>query len=397
MSLPAPPHPDSYTFDYKHVGGRFLGLVALSLLAYVAVGIGALTDPRQFAFSYLFAFTFFLTLCLGGLFWILVHHAADADWSVVLRRQMENLASLLVFMGLVFLPLVFVAPDLWTWMQPAKAHDPLLLDKWPYLTKEFFWGRAAFYFLFFTLASVWLRTHSILQDTTGSPRHTVINRRIAFASLPLLAITLTFLTIDWLMGVDSRWFSTLWGVSFFVGTALSGLCVVVLTVTALRHVGYFQNIITLEHYHILSKLLLALTLLWAALGFSQYLILWYADLPEETLPLLQRSTSSWQILSIALVSGHLLVPFLLLFPFSKKNPRVLCSIALWILLMHLLDIYVLVLPALHQSGLRPSWLDAACLAAIGCPLAALFLKRLGDSPLWPLRDPSLSNSLALKN
>ncbi|MFA7344794.1 MAG: hypothetical protein WC003_10850 [Terrimicrobiaceae bacterium] len=386
------------TFDYKHVGGRFLGLVAAAVAAYAAVFLGAGFDPAQFAFSYLFAFAFFFTVCAGGFFWVLVHHAVDAEWSVVVRRQLENLASLLPVLGLLFLPLVFVRSELWEWMRPENARDPLLLEKWPYLTPWFFWGRAAFYFFFFTVSATWLRANSILQDKDGAPRYTVFNRRITFASLPLFAVCLTFAAIDWLMGLDYHWFSTMWGVYIFAGTALGSLCVLVLLVTALRGAGYFRDIISLEHYHIIGKLMFAFTVFWAYIGFSQYMLIWYANIPEETVYFLRRNTGSWQILSTALVVGHFFVPFLLLLPNpGKRKPAFLCGVAVWILLMHLLDLYVVVLPALHEDGVAVSWMDFACLAAVGCTLAAVFLKRLGDVPLWPLRDPRLPDSIALKN
>ncbi|MEI6279123.1 MAG: hypothetical protein WCQ16_07045 [Verrucomicrobiae bacterium] len=386
------------TFDYKHVGGHFLGLVATALAANAAIFAGAAFDPKQFAFSYLFAFMFFFTICLGGLFWILVHHAVDAEWSVVVRRQLENLASLLAVMAVLFIPLVFVAPKLWDWMAIPAGSDILLDEKWPYLTPWFFWMRAAFYFTFFVLAATWLRANSILQDEDGAPRHTVFNRKITFASLPLFALCLTFSAIDWLMGLDYRWFSTMWGVYVFAGAALGALCVLVLIITALRAVGYFQNVITPEHDHIIGKLMFAFTIFWAYIGFSQYMLIWYGNIPEETIYFLRRNTGSWQILSTALVVGHFFVPFLFLLPRAgKRNFSFLCGMAVWILVMHLLDIYVVVLPALHQAGVAVSWMDFACLAAIGSTLAAVFLKRLGDAPLWPLRDPRLPNSISLKN
>jgi len=386
------------TFDYKHVGGRFLGLVATALAAYAAIFAGAGFDADQFAFSYLFAFMFFFTICMGGLFWILVHHAVDAEWSVVVRRQLENLASLLVVMAVLFIPLVFVAPKLWDWMAIPPGTSPLLEEKQPFLAPWFFWMRAAFYFGFFAIAATWLRASSILQDSDGAPRYTVFNRKITFASLPLFAVCLTFSAIDWLMGLDYRWFSTMWGVYIFAGSALSSLCVLVLIITALRRAGYFQGVITPEHYHILGKLMFAFTIFWAYIGFSQYMLIWYANIPEETIYFLRRNTESWQILSTALVAGHFFVPFLLLLPNpGKRNPAFLCGVAVWILAMHLLDIYVVVLPALHQSGVAVSWMDFACLAAIGSTLAAVFLKRLGDAALWPLRDPRLPNSITLKN
>jgi len=396
MDARAPEPPQM--FDYKHVGSRFLGLVAAALASDAAIFAGAISDPKQFAFSYLFAFTFFFTICLGALFWILVHHAVDAEWSVVVRRQLENLASLLPVMALLFLPLVFVAPHLWDWMLPKNARDPLLLDKWPYLTPWFFWSRTAFYFLFFSAAAAWLRASSILQDKDGAARHTVRNRRITFASLPLFALCLTFCAIDWLMGLDYRWFSTMWGVYIFAGAALGALCVLVLLISALRGVGYFQGLVTPEHYHILGKLMLAFTIFWAYIGFSQYMLIWYGNIPEETVYFLRRNTASWQVLSTVLVAGHFFIPFLLLLPNpGKRNPAFLCKVAVWILLMHLLDIYVTVLPALHEAGVAVSWMDFACLAAVGCTLAAVFLKRLGDAPLWPLRDPRLPQSISLKN
>ncbi|TSA35186.1 MAG: hypothetical protein D4R65_04895 [Verrucomicrobiaceae bacterium] len=386
------------TFDYKHVGGRFLGLVAAALAAFAAIFFGAASNPDQFAFSYLFAFTFFFTICMGGLFWILVHHAVDAEWSVVVRRQMENIASMLLVMAILFIPLVFVAPRLWKWMSVPAGQDILLDEKWPYLTPWFFWLRAAFYFAFFVIASTWLRANSILQDKDGAPRYTVFNRKITFASLPLFAVCLTFSAIDWLMGLDYHWFSTMWGVYIFAGTALSSMCVLVLLITALRGAGYFGNVISMEHYHTMGKLMFAFTVFWAYIGFSQYMLIWYANIPEETVYFLRRNTESWQILSTALVVGHFFVPFLLLLPNpGKRKPAYLCGMAVWILLMHMLDIYVVVLPALHKAGVVVSWMDFACLAAIGCTLAAVFLKRLGDAPLWPLRDPRLPQSIALKN
>ena len=390
--------PKRTKFDYMHVGGRFLGLVAAAIAAFVAVFVGALFDAEQFAFSYLFAFAFFFTICAGGLFWVLVHHAVDAEWSVVVRRQMENVGSLLSAMGILFVPLVFVAPVLWKWMLPENAHAPLLQEKSAYLNPWFFWIRAGFCFGFFSVAAFWLRLSSIQQDNDGAARHTIVNRRIAFVGLPLFAACLTFSAIDWLMGLDYRWFSTAWGVYVFAGTALSALCVLVLVITALRSVGYFENVITPEHYHIMGKLMFAFTVFWAYIAFSQYMLIWYANIPEETIYFLRRNTESWQILSAALVVGHFFVPFLLLLPNpGKRNAAYLCVVAIWILVMHALDIYVIVLPALHATGVAVNWMDFACLAAIGCTLAAVFLKRLGDAPLWPLRDPRLPESIKLKN
>jgi hypothetical protein len=221
---------------------------------------------------------------------------------------------------------------------------------------------------------------------------------VTFASLPLFAVCLTFAAVDWLMGLDFHWFSTMWGVYLFAGSALSSMCILVLLITALRRVGYFKDIITIEHYHIMGKLMFAFTVFWAYIGFSQYMLIWYANIPEETVYYLIRNVESWNVLNIILVIGHFWLPFLLLLPqASKRNPAFLCGVAIWILLMHVLDIYIIVLPALHKTGFSPSPLDLLCLLAIGATLVAVFLKKLGDAPLWPVRDPRLAGSLRLLN
>lgn len=392
-ALPAPEH-----FDYKHVGTRFLTLVAGAAASFAVLLWGALLDPKQTAFSYLFGYTFFLTICLGGMFWVLVHHAVDAEWSVVVRRQLENMASLLIVMAILFIPFIYFAPKLWYWMTKAPGADPLLDAKWPYLTREFFWLRAVFYFAFFVVSSTLLRAFSIAQDKDGSPRFTILNRRVTFSSALLFAVCLTFAAMDWLMGLDYHWFSTMWGVYIFAGSALSSMCVLVLIITALRSAGYLRNIVTIEHYHIMGKLMLAFTIFWAYIAFSQYMLIWYANIPEETIYYLIRNTGSWWYLQLLLVGGHFFAPFLLLLPNpGKRSPAFLCGMAVWLLIMHAVDIYVIVLPALHKNGASPSFMDLFALLAIGCTLAAVFLKKLGEASLFPAKDPRLAQSLALKN
>ena len=391
-------HPKPEYFDYKHVGGRYLGLILFATLSFAALVVGGIFDPKQFAFSYLFAYSFFFTICLGGLFWILVHHAVDAEWSVVVRRQMENLASLLVVMAILFIPFIFVGPELWKWMKPEYQNDPLLLEKRAYLNEPFFWLRAGFYFVVFVVTSTLLRSFSIAQDSNGAARFTILNRRVTFSTALLFALCLTFAAFDWLMGLDFHWFSTMWGVYIFAGTALSSICVLVLLITALRSAGYLKTVVTIEHYHILGKLMLAFTIFWAYIAFSQYMLIWYSNIPEETVYFLRRNSGSWWYLQILLVVGHFFVPFaLLLFNFGKKNPNFLCGMAIWLLVMHAVDIYVIVLPTLHKDGVAVNLFDLLALLGIGCTLAAVYLKKLGECCLFPLKDPRLTNSIALKN
>ncbi len=385
-------------FDYRGFGGKLLFTVVIAVLSLGLAAWGGVFSAKQFAFSWLFAFAFFFTIAVGALFWILVHHAVDADWSVVVRRQLENIAWLFPILVILFLPIVFNATTLYKWMNLEAGVDPLLDGKAAYLNQPFFWARAAFYFIFFCTATFLLRRNSLRQDADGDARYTWSSRKMVFPMLPLFALSLSFGAVDWLMALDFHWFSTMWGVYIFAGSALSAICVLVLLVTALRSAGYLEGVVTLEHYHIMGKLMLAFTVFWAYIAFSQYMLIWYANIPEETIYFLQRNTGTWNTLNIILVIGHFFVPFIiLLFQSTKRKPLLLSAVAAWILLMHMLDMYIVVMPVYHRVGFTPHWLDLICLLAIGATLLAIFMKRLGDAPLWPIKDPRLANSLKLKN
>ena len=387
-----PPSPE--TFDYKHVGGRFVGLCALSVATLVLSLVLGLRSPQQFAFSWLFAGCFFFTILIGSLFWVVVHHAVDSAWSVGIRRQLENLACLLPLLTILLLPLLLVAPLLWRWMAESPAHNHELAEKAAYLNAPFFWTRTAVYFLLFGTVAWLLRRNSLAQDKDGEAIHTIRNRRVSFFIIPVGAVALTFWSYDWLMGLNIRWYSTIWGIYIFAGAALSSLCVIILLANALRSAGYLKGVLTAEHNFALGKLLLAFTLFWSWIAFVQYMLIWYANIPEEAGYYTLRVTGSWKVLGILLVVGHFLVPFaMLLFRSPKASASFLGLVAGWILAMHLLDVYTMVLPVLHPEGFHPAALDVVSLIAIGCTLAAVFLKRLGDSPLWPPRDPRLNEAV----
>jgi len=393
MNADQPTLPAPETFDYKHVGTRWVGLCVTAIVALVVSVLLGIADPRQFAFSWLFAGSFFFTILIGSLFWVVVHHATDAAWSLGIRRQLENLSCLLPLLALLLLPLLLVGPQVWSWMAESPAHNHELAEKSAYLNVDFFWVRTAFYFLFFSLVAWLLRRNSLAQDTDGALSHSRSNRRIAFLTIPVGAIALTFWSIDWLMSIQWKWNSTIWGLYIFAGTALASLCVIILLANALRGAGYLRGILTREHNFAFGKLLLAFTLFWSWIAYVQYMLIWYANIPEEAAYYVLRSSGSWKVLGVLLVVGHFLVPFtLLLFRAPKASAGFLGVVAGWILAMHLLDIYTIVLPVLHPAGFHPAVLDVASLLAIGCTLGAVFLKQLGDSPLWPTRDPRLAEA-----
>lgn len=394
MSAENVPLPAPEVFDYKHVGGRFVGLCIVSVVSLLIALILGIGEPRQFAYSWLFAGCFFLTLLIGSLFWVVIHHAVDSCWSVGIRRQLENISCLLPLLTVLLLPLFLVAPEIWTWMRdtPATNHD--LAEKSAYLNVNFFWVRTVLYFLLFGITAALLRHNSLKQDLDGAAIHTIRNRRVAYFVIPVGAIALTFWSFDWIMGLNISWNSTIWGIYLFAGSVIGALSLIILLANALRSAGYLKQVFNTEHNYALGKFLLAFTLFWSWIAFVQYMLIWYANIPEETAYYTLRTQGSWKILGIILVVGHFLVPFLLLLLRAPKaSAGFLGLIAGWVLAMHLLDIYIMILPVIHPEGFHPAVLDVVAVIAIGSTLAAVFLKRLGDSPLWPPRDPRLAEAV----
>ncbi len=392
------PMPEGEYFDSRRFTGlsTLLGLIAVVSLALCLVG--AFVNPHQFSYSWLFAFAFFFTLCAGCFFWTIVHHATDADWSVVVRRQLENIAVLLGVLEVLFIPILLLRRHLYSWMDIPPGHEAILDSKRAYLNFHWFFIRTIIFFGFWIVASQLLRRFSARQDKDGNPLFTIRMRRLSFISLPLFALCLTFGAVDWMMSLNYRWYSTMFGVYIFAGTAGSSMALLVLVITALRQAGYLKGIVTHEHYHIMGKWMLAFCVFWAYIGFSQYMLIWYANIPEETSYFIRRNIGSWNAMSLFLVIGRFFVPFFfLLLQATKKNPKYLCMVGGWLVFMQLLDIYIIVMPMLHQAGFAPHILDLCALLAIGPLLGFLFLKRLGQQSLFPIRDPRLPESLRLTN
>ena len=394
----AVPTPEGEYFETT----RFAGLsLILGVVAVIALGLCVVAGwlaPEQFAYSWLFGFAYFFTLCAGCFFWIIVHHAVDAEWSVVVRRTWENIALLLPLMALFFIPVVLLRHHLYEWLNIPAGQDHLLDSKRAYLNFPFFLARAAFFFAYFALAAWLFRKISVGQDRDGNPASTLRMRRMAFVCLPLFAISLTFGAFDWLASLNYKWFSTMWGVYIFAGTAGSAMSLTVLVTTWLRKSGYLAEPVTIEHYHIMGKWMLAFTVFWAYIGFSQYMLIWYANIPEETEYFILRNTESWNLMSLLLMIGRFFIPFaLLLMRSTKKQVRALCLVAGWVIFMQLLDIYVVVMPELHRTGVHLSIIDFLPIIGIGATLGFFFLRIVGKASLFPVRDPRLLESLRIVN
>jgi hypothetical protein len=298
----------------------------------------------------------------------------------------------------LFIPVLLLRHYLYGWMSIPVGQDPVLDAKRGYLNWNFFLGRAVITLGFFTVAAWFLRRYSILQDKDGNPRFTILMRKVSFISLPLFALCLTFGACDWLMSLNYKWFSTMWGVYIFAGAAGSSMSLLVLVTTAFRRAGYLREVVTLEHYHIMGKWMLAFSVFWAYIGFSQYMLIWYANIPEEIQYFMARTTESWWALSTLLVFGRFFGPFaVLLLRSIKLHPHQLCWMAGWIVFMQVLDVYIMVMPALHGTGVHVSIWDFVSLVAIGSTLTFVFLRIIRRPSLFPVRDPRLIESLKLVN
>ena len=389
--------PVAETFQSRSAGSLPTILLGVGAVGIIGSLIGAVIAPQQFAFSWLFAFFYFFTLCAGALFWTILHHATDSEWSVLVRRQLENIASLLPWFAILFIPLLIAPELLWKWWDRDISADALLYAKKGYLNHGFFYIRAIAFFVLLGGTAFLLRKISIAQDRDGKGIHSLRMRKIAIIGLPAFAVSLTFAAVDWLMALDHHWFSTMWGVYIFAGAAGSSMSLLVLIVTALRDRGYLKPV-NMEHYHIMGKYMLAFVIFWAYIGYSQYMLIWYSNIPEETIYFRIRNTESWWYFSTFLVVFRFFLPFpVLLLQWTKKNPRYICWVAWLILFVQAVDIYVIVLPALHDLGFRPSILDPLAFVGIGGILGWLFLRVIGKSNLFPTRDPRLAGSIKLTN
>ena len=391
--------PEQVTIPPGHPWNRLpiVGVVCAVLGAAVCAILGP-ADPRQFFFSWLVSFLFFLSLSLGALFFVLIQYAAQGGWGVVLRRIGETTFAMLPVMAALFLPVLLGLHDLYEWTHAeALEQDALLRWKAPYLNVPFFLFRAALYFTLWSFIAVLYYRGSRGQDATGDPGVSARLRRLAGPSLIVLALTQTFASIDWIMSLTPHWYSTMFGVYFFAGSFVGFIALLSVVVAAMRGAGLLNTVITADHLQDIGKFLLAFTAFWAYIAFSQFFLMWYANLPEETTWYQARIEGSWLTVSIVLMAGHFAVPFFYLMGRAvKRRGSTLAIGGAWLLVMHFLDLYWQVMPTLHPEGFSPSLLDVAAFLTVGGCFVGAASWLLRRQALVPLRDPRLAESLALE-
>jgi len=378
-----------------------VGTIALAcgLIGLAASGYGFTIDRAQFFYSYLTAFFFWLSIALGGLFFVMLHYLANAKWSVVIRRLSENIMLALPVMALFLIPVFLGMHDLFHWTHEEVVQaDKILAGKQSFLNANFFIIRGISYFVIWSLLSVYLYRKSIKQDQKHEAGFLKSVRAVSAPGMILFALTITLASVDWLMSLDPHWFSTIFGVYLFTGSFLAFLSLVAIIGRYLSGQGVLKGILTDEHYHDIGKLLFAFTIFWAYMAYSQYFLIWYADIPEETYWFLNRWVGTWKGFSMLLLFGHFVLPFLLLLPrWSKRNAVMLTIVALWILLMRWVDLYWLIFPTHSPDGVHLSWMDISTLAGIGGIFIWFVWNRITSQPLIPVNDPDLGLSIKHTN
>ena len=400
-------------------------------------------NAGRFAYSWLFAFIFFVSFPLGGCFWLLLHHLSNSGWGVSVRRVMENLATVFPWMGLLAIPFLFpeVQQHLFEWMnshreimgvEASKSMSILNADMYANATKELHHGTGTFdhmlykkafymnlpawlirmvlYFVALGASMIILKKISVNQDHDENPgiKRLIRARKLSAAFLPIFALTVTFLAFDLLKGLDFKWFSTMYGVYFFAGCALNGMALLILTTIVLRRMGYLNQIMSPEHHHIMGKLTFAFVVFWAYISFSQFFLIWYANITEETSYFLLRNTENWNIASIALVIGHFAIPFLLLMRADvKKKPGLMIPIMIYLFVLHALDHYLIVAPERGPSLTGGKHLfptsggsviyDLLAFATVGSFFLWFYLRSFTKNSLYPNRDPRILESANLFN
>ena len=436
-------HSHQLTLDDLPPTGEHLDVSKFSKLTFVLLSLGVLgllgslvyllgfagpDKQKEFAYSWLFAFFFFFTITNGGIFWTMLQHISNSGWSVAVRRLFENLGANVIWMFFFALPLLSptLKQPLWEWYNEyvdASANSAgtmagleervkvnpevhALIEKYGYMNLGFWHGRFFAYFLFLGGLIFLLRRWSIKQDKDGDFKHTFRMRALCAFPLLLYAMAVTFSAVDWVMSLDYTWFSTMWGVYIFAGGAWSAMALSFINLTTLRSHGYLKNTVTMQHYHIMGQLLFAFTVFWAYIGFDQFFLIWYANITEETRFFHLRNCEGWWYLSNILVWGHFVLTFVLLLSAArKKRPETMNFVCLWILLMHLTDIYWLIIPERGPSlskgvhlWLPGAWVgDIVAFIGIGGIVGWGFIHRMAKASLYPCRDPRLLESVTVSN
>jgi hypothetical protein len=386
----APPEVDQFQRRALMVGA--IG-VAICIL-------GAVFNLDQFFRSYLLAYIFWIGITLGCFAILMLQHMSGGAWGLVIRRLLEAATRTFPLLALLFLPIAIGARSIYIWAQPdlAGVDDALrhaLAHKEPYLNVPFFLARAVFYFGVWNLMTYFLNKWSLEQDHTGDRALTTKLQGLSAPGLVLYGLTVTFASIDWVMSLEPQWFSTIYGILLMGGQGLAAMAFIIAVVVLLSRYKPLSEVIKPSHLHDLGKLMLAFLMLWAYFGFSQFLIIWSGNLPEEIPWYTRRLQTSWKWVALALVLFQFALPFVLLLSRDlKRNARTLATVAIAVIVMRFVDLMWLTGPEFSSGAFRIHWMDLVMPIGLGGLWLAFFAHQLKARPLLPIGDPYLEQALA---
>jgi hypothetical protein len=376
---------------FLNIGFALLGIGLISgIIAYMI-------DPLRASYSYLTSFMFLISLGVGSLFLVSLEYLAGAVWSTPFRRISEFFAGTIPYLIIISIPLLFTLHNVFEWTHSAAVeNDAILKGKEAYLNIPFFLVRNVVIFLIWTLFYFLIIKRSRMQDETGDQSLTRANIKLSTGFIFIFAITITISGVDWMMSLEPHWYSTIFGVYYFSGTVWCALAALTLAVVLLKESGYLVPGLKEDHYYSLGTLMFAFTAFWGYIAFSQYMLIWYADLPEETSWFFHRWEGGWMYASIVLIIVHFIVPFFALLSFpAKTNPKRLKFVAVWILAAHFFDLYWVIMPGMHQVGRAYyfSWMDIVFPIAMVGFVMIIFRMLTNKYNLVPVKDPKLKRGL----
>jgi hypothetical protein len=357
--------------------------------------IGLFVNAAQFFQSYLMTFMMLLGATLGCLAFGMIHQLSGGAWGVVTRRIFGAASRVLPLLTLMYLPIVFGMHHLYEWThEDVVAADEVLRGKRLYLNTPFFLARAALYFAVWNAISYFLNRWSLEQDRNPDPRIARRVQRLSGGGLLAYGLTITFASFDWVMSLDPHWFSTIYGILFIGGQGLTALAFLIVALEWLSRREPLNTIVVPAHFHDLGNLMLAFVMLWAYFSFSQYLIIYSANLPEEITWYTRRLFTGWRVIGVMLVVLHFAVPFLILLSRTvKRAPQLLVKVAIGVLVVRLVDLFWLIAPEFHREGLVVSWLDVALPLSLGAVWLGAFIRQLRGRALVPVHDPQFREAL----
>jgi hypothetical protein len=360
--------------------------------------LGAFAFKKEhFAYAWLLSFMFFLSLSLGALFLVIVHHLFDAGWSVPIRRFCEHIAALLFpTMFLLFIPIVLLKNTLFPWMNVNPHADHAVAAKQPLFSVSGFYAVSAALFFIWWLLSNRLRFWSLKQDETGEAKPTYRMRFYSAIGIVLFALTLTMASILWMKGLQYQWFSTMYGVYYFAGSVWTMLATAYVITMVLDRLGLISEALHEHQYYFLGSLLFAFTVFYAYIHLAQYFIIWNGNMPEETFWYVVREKGTWWYVGLVIIFGHFFLPFLALLRIDVKNVfKLMFPLCLWAWLMHWVDLSFNIMPVPYPDGLpvRWLWLHFGCWAFMGGLLAKVFLWQFAKHAPYPVKDPRLIEAM----